>query len=90
MKIKQLFKYVIPGCTFDTDTDKLVCVQSRKHASVDLCFKASNGNIPFAEIRLQDSGLWKDAEAVYEPACKLGEEICKRWHENEGNSENEG
>jgi len=65
--------------TFDMDTDKLVCVSKNKYKDVHLCFK-SNMNITFAEIKLYDSELYKDKEATFESAVKLGEEIVRRWN----------
>lgn len=67
--------------TFDTDTGKMICVPSFKHASVDLCFKTDNGmNVGFARIKLYGRDRFVDAQAVFEDASILGEEICKRWN----------
>jgi len=64
---------------FDTDEDSLVCVPDRKYTEVHLCFKC-NMNIPFAQIRLHSRDLYIDAKEVFEDACKLGEEIVRRWN----------
>lgn len=77
MKIRQLFEFV--DGDFDTDKDHLICVADKKYLEVNLCFK-SNMHIPFAEIRLYTDD-W-DAEEVFEDAKKLGDEICKRWNQN--------
>lgn len=79
MKIKHKFTHV--NGDFDTDTGAIICVQRTKYAEVVLCFKA-NMNIPFAEIKLFDTDLYKDAEATMEDAYKLGREIAHRWNSN--------
>ena len=65
--------------TFDMDTDKLVCVSKHKYKDVYLCFK-SGMNVNFAEIKLYDSGRFKEKEATYSSAVKLGKEIVRRWN----------
>lgn len=65
---------------FDTDTGKLVCVQSAKYSEVELCF-AESMNIPFAKIKLHDRDRYVDAQAVFKDAVRLGEEIERRWNE---------
>ena len=65
---------------FDTDTGKLKCVQSAKHAQVDLCFDTGGIFIGFAKIVLHKD-RWVSAEKVFPDAVKLGEEICRRWNE---------
>jgi hypothetical protein len=65
---------------FETETGKLICVPSRKYATVELCFITDNMHVGFAAIKLYDSGLLVDAQATFEDASKLGEEICKRWN----------
>lgn len=62
---------------FDLAGGKIVSVQSRKHADVQLCFKESC-NIPFATIKLYDSNKFIDAESTFEDAVILGDEIQKR------------
>ncbi len=73
---------------FNMKTGRLVCVQSRKYTSVDLCFKESL-NIPFASIRLHDKDRYLDAKEVYDDAVRLAEEICRRWNsfQEEGDPE---
>ncbi len=66
---------------FDTSTGTLTCVHYQKYDDVILCFK-EKANIPFAQIKLFDSGLLKDAKSTYEDACKLGDEIARRWNSN--------
>lgn len=65
---------------FDMNTGKLVAVQSRKYGDVELCFDAG-WNIPFASIKLYSKNLAVDADAVFDDAVRLGEEICRRWNE---------
>ncbi len=76
MEINQKFEFV--DGSFETTTGKLICVPSKKYNSVRLCFKESM-NISFAEIRLHSKG--KDAEAVFESAVCLGNEIARRWND---------
>lgn len=64
---------------FDMRTGKMVAVKHRKYGSVDLCF-AEGWNIPFAQIKLHDRDLARDADAVFDAACRLGDEICRRWN----------
>ena len=78
MEINQKFEFV--DGSFETTTGELVCVSKKKYNSVDLCFRESM-NIPFATIRLHSKG--KDAEAVYESAVCLGNEIARRWNDAE-------
>lgn len=67
--------------TFDTDTCEMVSVPHFKYREVELCIKTANGwNVPIGEIKLYDSDKWVDAEATFEDAKKLGEEIVKRWN----------
>lgn len=69
--------------SFDTKTNKMIVIASDNHGTVELCFKEEDcgWNIPFAEIKLYDSGLYKDFSATMEDAKKLGEEISRRWNE---------
>lgn len=80
MEIKQKFDYV--DGTFNTETDKLVCVPSSKYMSVDLALKSSGGgmNIGFSRIRLHSKDLYVDAKEVFESASNLCEEIVKRFN----------
>ena len=75
-ELKHKFKNVIGSIS--VDELKIVSVSSQKHATVKLCIK-SNMHIPFAQIRLYDTNLLQDAEATFESAKILGEEIEKRW-----------
>lgn len=68
--------------TFDTKSGKLVCVGNENYGEVLLCFK-ENMNIPFAQINLYSRDLAVDADAVFDDALKLGEEIARRWNECE-------
>ena len=61
------------------DTGKLICVQSKKYGEVDLCF-AEDINIPFAKIKLYTRDRAVDADAVFQDAVNLGEEIAARWN----------
>ena len=79
MKIKTKLKFVEGD--FDTEDGELVCVQSSKYSEVKLCFRA-NMNITFATIQLQSTDLLIDAQEVFEDACKLGDEIVRRWNES--------
>lgn len=65
--------------TFDLSEGELICVHYKKYCETLLCFK-DQGNLPFASIKLHDSGLYKDAEATYPDACALGDEIVRRWN----------
>ncbi|MFY9141500.1 hypothetical protein [Sulfuricurvum sp.] len=67
------------------DTDKveeleLLCVSKKRYGSVELCFRGGGWNIPFAKIKLYDSNLAIDADATFESALFLGDEICRRWN----------
>lgn len=64
---------------FDTETGKMVCVGKKKHGEVLLCFHG-NMNIPFARIKLHSKDLAIDADAVFDDAYRLGEEIVSRWN----------
>jgi len=78
MQIDQKFRYVEGA--FDTVSGEIRCVVSQKYLEVELCFVAGM-NIPFAQIKLYNSGLLRDAEATYDDAVKLGYEIARRWNE---------
>lgn len=81
MDITPKFKFV--EGSFNTKTNRMLVIASDNHGTVELCFKEENcgWNIPFAEIKLFDSGLYKDFKATMEDAKKLGEEIARRWNE---------
>lgn len=80
-KIQQLFKFV--DGPFDTDTGELACVGNSKYGRVDLCFKADM-YVPFAKIKLHSRDLAVDADAVFDDAVALGNEICRRWNAKAG------
>lgn len=74
----------IDGITTD-GTDKveeleLLCISKERLGSVELCFRGGGWNIPFAKIKLYDSNRAIDADATFESAKFLGEEICRRWN----------
>jgi len=81
MEITPKFKFV--EGSFDTLTNKMLCIASDNHGTVELCFKEQDcgWNIPFAKIELFDSDLYVDFKATMDDAKKLGEEICRRWNE---------
>ena len=81
MKIKNLFEFVEGD--MDTETDKLICVGVKKYGEVLLCVK-SNMHIPIAKIKLHSKDLAVDADAVFDDAVKLGEEIARRWNTYQG------
>jgi hypothetical protein len=58
---------------------KIITVSSKKNATVSLCIKL-NMHIPFARIKLYSRDKFKDAEACFESAKILGEEIERRWN----------
>jgi hypothetical protein len=78
MEINTKIKFV--EGSFDTKTGELICVPHKKYGEVSLCFK-SNMHVPFAKIKLHSEDLAVDADAVFEDAVKLGEEIVRRWNE---------
>lgn len=81
MEITPKFKFV--EGSFDTKTNKMLCIASDNHGTVELCFKEEGcgWNIPFAEIKLYDSELYKDFKATMSDAKALGDEIARRWNE---------
>ncbi|GJG35762.1 hypothetical protein [Prevotella lacticifex] len=81
MDITPKFKFV--EGSFNTKTNRMLVIASDNHGTVELCFKEEDcgWNIPFAKIKLFDSGLYKDFKATMEDARKLGEEIARRWNE---------
>jgi len=85
MKIAQKFGDHVTG-TFDTITDSIKCVVSKKYNEVELCLATGDAEnpgmfIPFAQIKLYHSGLWKDADETFDEAVKLGKEIERRFNE---------
>ena len=78
MEIKQGFEFV--DGSFETTTGELICVCNKKYNSVNLCFK-ENMNVPFAKIRLYSRDTLMEAEAVFESAVYLGNEIARRWND---------
>lgn len=81
MEITPRFDFVTGS--FDTLTDKMLVIASDNHGTVELCFKEEGcgWNIPFAEIKLYSSNLYKDFKATMPDAKKLGDEISRRWNE---------
>lgn len=81
MDITPRFKFV--EGSFNTKTNKMLCITSDKHGTVELCFKEEGcgWNIPFGEIKLYDSGLYRDFAATMKDADALGKEIARRWNE---------
>ena len=81
MKITPKFDFV--EGSFDTLTDKMLCIASDKHGTVKLCFKdeSCGMNIPIGEIKLFDSNRYVDFKATMGDAKKLGDEIARRWNE---------
>ena len=71
---------------FDMQTGELVCVQRPKYGEVRLCFKAGM-NIPFASIKLHTRDRAVDADAVFDDAVKLGDEIARRWNHFQENDQ---
>ena len=63
----------------DTDSGELVCIKSKKHCEVLICVKGSM-NVPIAKIKLHSRDSYVDAQAVFQDACNLGDEIVKRWN----------
>lgn len=85
MQINQKFGDHVTG-TFDTIRGVIKCVQSKKYNEVELCLATGDEvnpgmNIPFAQIKLYHSELWKDADETFDEAVKLGKEIARRWNE---------
>lgn len=68
--------------TFNTESGEIIAIGNKKYGRVTLCFKARM-HIPFAQIKLYSRDLAVDADAVFDAALKLGEEIARRWNECE-------
>jgi hypothetical protein len=79
MEINTKIKFV--SGSFNTESEQLVCVKNKKYGSVDLCFKTNSLHVPFAQIKLHSEDRAIDADAVFEDACKLGDEIARRWNQ---------
>lgn len=81
MEITPKFNCVEGG--FSTLEVKMLCLASDNHGVVELCVNEPNScwNIPIAEIKLYDSGLYKDFKETMPDAKKLGDEISRRWNE---------
>lgn len=85
MLIEQRMRFMKEGYKFDTEKLDLKCVSNPKYGDIDLCFCEPDGNgsnIAFAEIKLYGSGLAKDADATFDSAVALGNEIARRWNES--------
>lgn len=80
MEINQKWEFV--DGSFDTESTEMICVGNSKYGEVSLCLK-SNMHITFAKIKLYSRNLAVDADAVFEDACKFGDEIARRWNECE-------
>jgi hypothetical protein len=62
---------------------KMYCIAKKKYAEVRLGITDNDKGcmiVPIADIKLYDSGLAKDADACFEDAEKLCEEIAKIWN----------
>lgn len=81
MEITPKIKFV--NGSFDTKDVRLVLVPSDNHGKISLCVNepGCGWNIPIGEIKLYSSDLYVDFKATYSDACKLGEEICRRFNE---------
>lgn len=82
MQITPKFKFV--EGSFDTETNKMLCIVDDNHGTVELCFKEKDcgWNIPFAAIKIYDSGKYVDFAETMKDAQKLGNEIARRWNES--------
>ncbi len=81
MKITPKIRFV--SGDFDTKEVSLVLIPSDNHGVIELAVKepGCGWNIPIGEIRIYSSERYVDFKATYEDACKLGEEICRRYNE---------
>ena len=77
MNVSHRFEFVEGD--FDTDTGKLSCVGNRKYGLVELCFD-EGVHIPFARVKLHSRDRAVDADAVFDDAKRLGDEIARRWN----------
>lgn len=77
MEISHRFEFI--DGSFDTEIGELICVGNKKYGAVDLCFKG-NMHISFAQIKLHSGNKAIDADAVFDDAMKLGNEIVRRWN----------
>jgi len=80
MKLKLHIDGITTDDTNTVEDLELLCISNKSYGCVELCFKGGGWNIPFAKIKLYDSSLAIDADAVFESAEFLGEEICRRWN----------
>jgi len=80
MKMKKDITHKFENVTGSISLDEIeiIAVSSKKNARVDLCIKA-NMNIPFAKIQLYSRDRFVDADACFDSAVDLGEEIERRW-----------
>lgn len=79
MKINQKINFV--EGQFDTNSDRMICIPDKKYGSVDLCLKPKNCmSITIAKIKLYSGNLAVNADAVFEGASILGDEIAKCWN----------
>ena len=80
MKITPKFE-CIDG-SFNTETNKMICLVNKKYGEVSLAFKEQGCefNITFASIKLHDTNFRSDFEKTVDDAKKLGDEICRRWN----------
>jgi len=65
--------------TFDMDKGRLICIPLAKDKCVDLCIEGPM-HISFAKIKMYSRDRFVDAEATFESASKLGNEIADRWN----------
>jgi len=60
---------------------KMHCISKDKYKSVSLGVSHKGSMIvPFAEIKLYDTDLYKEAEACFYDAKRLGETIAQIWN----------
>lgn len=80
MQITPQFKGI--SGSFDTKTNKMLCIAHRQGGYVELAFKENNcdWNFPIATIKLYDGNTRMKFEQTFEDAEKLGEEIARRWN----------
>ncbi len=79
MKITPKMEFV--SGSWDMDTCEMVCIPSRKYASVGLALRCGDyTSVQVAEIKLYDSDLWRDAKETFEDAKNFGEEMARRWN----------
>lgn len=59
--------------SFDTKTEKLMCIPSNKYKEVDICLENKGS------MHLQIFDISRTMP--YEDRKKFGEELCRRWNE---------